>query len=72
MNRNRKSDNPMAKVRVLNRAAAEKIVARILDQGLGKSTWRDNHPAAYDDLLNYRADMIADVETILQRTEKKA
>lgn len=46
---------------------AEKIVASILDQGLATSTWRDNNPAAYEELLKYRADLVADVDKVLNR-----
>lgn len=47
---------------------AEKIVYRILDKGLAMSTWRNNNEAAYEELLKYRADMVKDVEKILEVT----
>lgn len=37
--------------------AAKKVVKAILEEGLGGSTWKDNHPAAYAELLEFRADM---------------
>lgn len=39
----------------------QKIVYRILDVGLADSTWRELHPQAYEDLLEYRVDMEDDV-----------
>lgn len=47
------------------REVATKSIARILDQGLAKSTWKDNNEQAYNDLLAYREDMIEDVLAVL-------
>lgn len=47
-------------------ALAKKIVASILDQGLANSTWHDNYPAQYIDLLQYREDIESDVEVVLR------
>ncbi len=43
---------------------AKKIAAALLDKGLADSTWRDQNPDAYTELLDYRIDIenqIADV-----------
>lgn len=45
---------------------AERIVDNILYRGLSHSTWRDAHVDAYQDLINYRADIVAQVTADLQ------
>lgn len=50
---------------------AKKIAARILDKGLSDSTWRSNHPEAYEDLLELRLDFEMDAAEVL-RKEKVA
>jgi len=42
----------------------KQIVSRILDVGLAKSTWREKHLDAYNDLLTYREDIILSFESI--------
>lgn len=44
---------------------AKIIVSDILDKGLADSTWRDNNPSAYAELLEYRADMVESVRKSL-------
>lgn len=45
---------------------SEKIVSRILDKSLANSTWRDNYPEAYDDLVrHYRPDIVEDVRKVM-------
>jgi len=39
----------------------QKVVSEILDKGLADSTWREQYPAAYIDLLTYREDLEASV-----------
>ena len=50
-----------------NKTVAKKIVKRILDEGLANSTFRDKHPDAYLELIEYRVDLEADVVAILNR-----
>jgi hypothetical protein len=45
---------------------AKKIVDDILDEGLMRSTWKDNNEGAYAALCTYREDLIANVERVLQ------
>ena len=45
---------------------ARKIVRRILDNGLKNSTWKYNNEGAYDELLEYRADMEMNVANVLE------
>ncbi len=45
----------------------QKIVSEILDKGLAKSTFRDNYPKAYDELLCYRVDLELSVCRILKK-----
>lgn len=54
-----------------NHKLAQLIVARILDRGLRHSTWRDNHPNAYTNLLEYRDDMVANAASILRTHRDK-
>jgi len=48
---------------------ARVIVNSILDKGISKSTWREQHQAAFVDLLTYREDMISEAANILKRLE---
>lgn len=48
---------------------ATAVVNRLLDKGLAESTWKDNHQAAYAELLKYRVDMTIDVTKVLKRME---
>ncbi len=41
---------------VLNQTLPEKVVGEILDKGLADSTWQEEYPAAYTELLTYRKD----------------
>ncbi len=43
------------------------IVNRILDHGLAGSTWRAQHPEAFEDLLSYREDITLDVYHHIRR-----
>ena len=45
----------------------QKIISEILDKGLADSTFRDNFPKAYDELLRYRVDL----ELSVSKTVKK-
>lgn len=47
---------------------AKAVVNKILDKGLANSTWRSNNGFAYNALLQYREDMIADAEQVLLRS----
>lgn len=49
---------------------ASKIVTTLLIDGLGDSTWKDNNGFAYNALLEYRDDMEASVEKILNKERK--
>lgn len=49
------------------RKIAEKIIGRILDEGLAESTWRWEHPDAFFALNVYREDLIQDAVRILDR-----
>jgi cellobiose-specific phosphotransferase system component IIA len=53
-----------------NDSVAACVVNSILDSGLAKSTWRDAHAEAYDDLLKYREDMIVDAEKTLKKASR--
>jgi len=44
-----------------NDQLAAKIVNRLLNEGLARSTWRDTHPEAYNELVEHRPEMIRDV-----------
>jgi hypothetical protein len=47
---------------------AIRVIKEILDAGLAESTWRDDHPKAYDDLVKYyRPDLEGSVEKVLNR-----
>jgi len=50
---------------------ARAVVNNILDKGMAKSTWKDDHAAAYADLLRYREDMVIHAVKILKRLEIK-
>jgi hypothetical protein len=54
-----------------NKKLAKEIISSILDAGLKDSTWKDNNPHAYTDLLDYRLDMEVDVEKVLNQETKK-
>jgi len=45
----------------------QKVISEILDKGLADSTFRDNYPEAYDELLHYREDLEASVFRILKK-----
>lgn len=62
----------MAKIREnqVVKTMYEEIVSEILDTGLGWSTFRDNYPEAYNNLLYYRRDMEESVKKVLEK--KKA
>lgn len=48
---------------------AERVITEILDKGLADSTWRTEHPEAYDNLVKYyRPDLEGSVERVLKRT----
>jgi len=42
----------------------KQIVSEILDKGLADSTWREQYPQAYENLLTYREDLIRSFESI--------
>ena len=48
---------------------AEEVVKEILDEGLADSTFRECHPEAYKDLLEYRADLEGSVVAVLEYYE---
>ncbi len=48
---------------------AKRIVTTILRKGLAGSTWRDQFPEAFDDLLYYEKDMIANATDLLKRSK---
>jgi hypothetical protein len=50
---------------------ASNIVSEILDKGLAESTFKDNHPEAYEELLRYRPEMIASVEKVMNDRESE-
>ena len=56
--------------RIKPETVAKNIVTEILDRGLADSTFRDKHPDAYDELLEYRADLEASAIKILKRNRK--
>ncbi len=45
----------------------QKIISEILDKGLAESTFRENYPKAYDELLCYRVDLELSVHRILKK-----
>ena len=45
-------------------------VSHILDEGLAKSTWREQHNDAYVELLAYRTNLIASVTKALKEHVK--
>ena len=49
---------------------AKRVVAEILDLGLAASTWRENNPKAYDDLLTCRLDIERSVQRIIGRSKR--
>lgn len=48
---------------------AQAVIDEILDEGLADSTWREQFPEAYKDLLDYRADLEGSVVEVLDRNE---
>jgi hypothetical protein len=69
-----KRNKDMAKVETAHSLAratslAKKIVQEILDKGLAVSTWRDVYPDAYENLLEYRADLEESAVKILRRAK---
>jgi hypothetical protein len=50
---------------------AKTITSHILDRGLAESTWRAQHPEAYDDLLRYREDIEISVRKDLERYDRE-
>lgn len=52
-------------------SVSEKIYQKVFIDGLGDSTWRDNHPAAYSELIrHYKADVLHDIEVVLNKYVK--
>lgn len=49
---------------------AKRIVIRLLDIGLYKSSWREKHPIAYGDLLDYREDMEISIIKVLNKKKE--
>ncbi len=52
-------------ISILNKSLPELVVDEILDNGLADSTWRDEYPAAYTELLRYRKDIEASVRKVI-------
>ena len=52
---------------ILGRRAATEI----LDKGLADSTFRDEHPKAYDELLCVRNDIALSITAVLNRSKLK-
>ena len=50
-----------------NSMLAVAIIREILDKGLAKSTWRDSHSRAYQELLSFRRDMEKSALKILDK-----
>lgn len=60
----------MSKINVVERhAIAMRVVVEILDKGLADSTWREQFPDAYKELLEYRQDLEGSVVEILEDYE---
>ncbi len=51
------------------RAIAMRVIVEILDRGLADSTWRNEFPKAYRELLEYRLDLEGSVIEVLQDYE---
>lgn len=47
------------------------IVSEILNTGLSTSTWKETHPIAYRELLEYRDDMETSVIHVLDEIIKR-
>lgn len=46
---------------------AKRVITRILDKGLANSTWREEHPEAYEDLRGYRPDLEEAVKIVVEQ-----
>jgi hypothetical protein len=46
---------------------ASQIARKVIDEGLGHSTWRDSFPDAYEELKNYRVDIYNDIVQCLNK-----
>ena len=41
----------------MKKTLEQRVISEILDKGLAESTWREQYPEAYTDLLTYREDL---------------
>lgn len=50
---------------------AEKCVNQILEHGLAWSTFREQFPEAYEELLKYKQDIVSDIEKVILKEQGK-